>query len=68
LPVFSTASGKAILAFFLEEEAKQIREQNNHQYEPFKVLSLETFFEDICRTLNEVILLMKKNWMKESIL
>jgi IclR family KDG regulon transcriptional repressor len=50
LPAFSTASGKAILAFLPEEEAKAIRKQNNHQYKPFRVLSQTAFFEDLENT------------------
>jgi IclR family transcriptional regulator, KDG regulon repressor len=47
LPAFSTASGKAILAFMPEKEAKAIREQNNHQFKPFRSLSQIEFFEDL---------------------
>jgi IclR family KDG regulon transcriptional repressor len=50
LPAFSTASGKAILAFLPEEEAKAIRKQNNHQYKPFRLLSQTAFFEDLENT------------------
>jgi DNA-binding IclR family transcriptional regulator len=52
LPAFSTASGKAILAFLPEEEARAIRNQNNHNYKPFRVLSQTAFFEDLENTRN----------------
>jgi IclR family KDG regulon transcriptional repressor len=47
LPAYSTASGKAILAFLPGEEAMKIREQNNHQFKPNRVLSQSAFFEDL---------------------
>lgn len=50
LPAFSTASGKAMLAFLPDEEAKKIREKNNHEYQSNKVSTLEEFMDDLNRT------------------
>jgi DNA-binding IclR family transcriptional regulator len=36
LPAFSTASGKAILAFLPDETAKEIRKLNNFQFKPYQ--------------------------------
>jgi DNA-binding IclR family transcriptional regulator len=50
LPAVSTASGKAILAFLPEDEVKKIRDQNNYQFKPNKILPLKAFLEDIALT------------------
>jgi DNA-binding IclR family transcriptional regulator len=46
LPAFSTASGKAILAFLPEERVRHILERGMPHYTATTVSSLEQFFED----------------------
>ena len=49
LPAFSTASGKAILAFLPEDRVRQILERGMPQYTTTTVNSFEKFFEEAVR-------------------
>ncbi len=49
LPAFSTASGKAILAFLPEDRLKRILEHGMPQYTATTLTSFEKFFEDVDR-------------------
>jgi IclR family transcriptional regulator, KDG regulon repressor len=50
LPAFATASGKAILAWLPQEEALQIRNDNNLNYEINKMPTIEAYLEDLRQT------------------
>jgi IclR family KDG regulon transcriptional repressor len=47
LPACSTASGRAILAYLPETEAVRVCEQNNHEFIPFKKVSLDEFIQHL---------------------
>jgi IclR family transcriptional regulator, KDG regulon repressor len=50
LPAFATASGKAILAWLPQEDALQIRSDNNLNYEINKMPTVEAYLEDLRQT------------------
>ncbi|MBN1450473.1 MAG: IclR family transcriptional regulator [Anaerolineales bacterium] len=50
LPAFCTASGKAILAFLPEENARHILECGMPRYTKNTITSLDAFFEDMSQT------------------
>jgi DNA-binding IclR family transcriptional regulator len=50
LPAFCTASGKAILAFFPEEQVRRILAHGMPKYTQFTISSPEAFFDDILYT------------------